>query len=101
LVLECRGKALERCCTHEVVVGSIVGRSTTLDIFHCKSLRHLVEVSSLTEDCRHGVPLVRRKEDLEQRGGEDIDIDDALTGKSLDQNLHRKDLVLPGRSLQV
>jgi hypothetical protein len=24
-----------------------------------------------------------------------------LTGESLDQNLHRKDLVLPGRSLQV
>jgi hypothetical protein len=23
-----------------------------------------------------------------------------LTGKSLDQNLHREDLVLPGRSLQ-
>ena len=68
-------------------MGSIVGRSTTLDIFHCKSLRHLVEVSSLTEDCRHGVPLVRRKEDLEQRGGEDIGIDDALTGESLDQNL--------------
>jgi len=41
-----------------------------------------VEVSSLTEDCRHGVPLVRRKEDLEQRGGEDIGIDDALTGES-------------------
>ena len=82
-------------------MGSIVGRSTTLDIFHCKSLRHLVEVSSLTEDCRHGVPLVRRKEDLEQRGGEDSGIDDALTGESLDQNLHRKDLVLPGRSLQV
>ncbi len=63
-------------------MGSIVGRSTTLDIFHCKSLRHLVEVSSLTENCRHGVPLVRRKEDLEQRGGEDIGIDDALTGES-------------------
>ncbi len=63
-------------------MGSIVGRSTTLDIFHCKS-------------------LVRRKEELEQRGGEDIGIDDALTGESLDQNLHRKDLVLPGRSLQV
>jgi hypothetical protein len=31
--------------------------------------------------------LVRRKEDLEQRGGEDIGIDDALTGESLDQNL--------------
>jgi len=50
-------------------------------------LRRLVEVSSLTEDCRHGVPLVRRKEDLEQRGGEDVGIDDALTGKSLDQKL--------------
>ncbi len=46
---------------------------------------HLMEVSSLTEDCRHGVPLVRGKEDLEQRGGEDIRIDDALTGESLDQ----------------
>ncbi len=81
-------------------MGSIVDRSTTLDIFHCKSLRRLVEVSSLTEDCRHGVTLVRRKKDLEQRGGEDIDIDDALTGKSLNQNLRRKDLVLPDRSLQ-
>ncbi len=30
-----------------------------------------------------------------------IGIDDALTGESFDQNLHRKDLVLPGRSLQV
>ena len=68
-------------------MGSIVGRSTALDIFHCESLRRLVEVSSLTEDCRHGVSLVRRKEDLEQRGGEDVGIDDALTGKSLDQNL--------------
>ena len=75
-------------------MGSIVGRSTTLDIFHCKNLRRLVEVSSLTEDCRHCIPL--RKEDLEQRGGEDIGIDDALVGKSLDQNLHRKDLVLLG-----
>jgi len=82
-------------------VGSIVDRSTTLDIFHCKSLMRLVEVSSLTEDCRHGVTLVRRKKDLEQRGGEDIGIDDALIVESLDHNLHRKDLVLLGRSLQV
>ena len=68
-------------------MGSTVDRSTTLDIVHSKSLKRLVEVSSLTEDCRHGVPLVRRKEDLEQRGGENIWIDDAWTGNSLDQNL--------------
>ena len=59
-----------------------------------------MEVSSLTEDRLHGIPLVRRKEDLEQRWGEDVGIDDALTGKRLDQGLHREDLVLPDRSLQ-
>ena len=82
IMLQFRGKALEHCCTHEVVVGSILGRRMTLDVYHCE--RRLVEVTSLTEDCLHGVPLVYRKKLLEQRGGEDVSVDDAMTGKSLD-----------------